>query len=147
MFVWHTEGGDGGFGLIGRTQWPESATSTGFRREEEGDRPPMICYQFSVLRDGCDRFANPRVLLGPVALCYAHCAGVCVCVCVCARSVRLTLTQLFHLGHVSLSVEAGGPRTTAWRGPTKTHPVCCANVPAEVICGPFGPLPEPLLLP
>ena len=42
-------------------------------------------------------------------------------------------------------LEAGGPRATGWRGPTKTHPVCCANVPADVIQGPFGPSPEPLL--
>ena len=55
---------------------------------------------------------------------------------VCVRSGRAPCHHFY----------AGGPRATGWRGPTKTHPVCCANVPAEVIQGPFGPLPESLLL-
>ena len=29
------------------------------------------------------------------------------------------------------SWKAGGPRALGWRGPTKTHPSCCVNVPAH----------------
>ena len=56
-----------------------------------------------------------------------HCefVGCFFCLCVCAEWQNTLPPKLFS--------SAGGPRATGWRGPTKTHPVCCANVPAEVI--------------
>ena len=46
-----------------------------------------------------------------------------ICVCVC------------HPCTNGLSNFAGSRRATGWLGPTKTHPVCCVNVPEELLMG------------
>ena len=56
-----------------------------------------------------------RELLVQLATLQRECQSVCVC----------------HPCTKGLSNFAGGPRATGWLGPTKTHPVCCVNVPAK----------------
>ena len=50
---------------------------------------------------------------------------ICVCVWNFWTEVKPLLLLLFQLSD-------GGPWALGWHGPTKTHPSCCANVPAIV---------------
>ena len=65
-------------------------------------------------------------------------------VCVCVKHLHRCKTSSFvwdsHSDSVFLETStfyvsvniAGGPWALGWHGPTKTHPSCCANVPAFV---------------
>ena len=71
--------------------------------------------------------------------CVGACARVCACVCVCVCRV-----PDLPWNHVT---SCRGPASN-WMARANEDPSSLrANVPAEVIYGPFGPLPEPLLLP
>jgi hypothetical protein len=64
-----------------------------------------------------------------------------MCSCICALSIHIYIiyiyvcvwnfwTEVKPLLLLLFQLSDGGPWALGWHGPTKTHPSCCANVPA-----------------
>ena len=72
-----------------------------------------------------DRSCRPfpvRAFICPCEVCLC-CTFVFLCVCVCVKVCYFLFWRFQHT--------AGGIRAVGWRGPQKTHPNCCENVPAS----------------
>ena len=52
------------------------------------------------------------------------------CACACVGETLQQMAKNKYVRGLPLNFVSRGPMGTGWQGPTKTHPSCCANVPA-----------------